>query len=304
MRLLTSVDLGVATHTGRVRSANEDDFLLYSPQSAEELVDRGWFLAIADGMGGVMGGAEASRTAVRAAARQHLAGAIADPVDRMHASFSDAVGDVFTRSRENPSLRDMGTTLTIMNCVGRRLVLGHVGDTRCLRIRDGRLEQLSEDHAITEPESFLTRCVGAGQREVEADVTEYEIRDGDRYILATDGLWGLVSEAEILSLVVTLPAQDAAEELVHQANRRGSPDNCTAVILFARSMDAALEFRDVEFPTEEIPQRALLRQPDHGLMPLRWPWFVLVAGVLILAMGVARLWLDIDPLGDFFGWDG
>lgn len=302
MLVSTKVDLGAATHTGRVRSANEDDFLLYSPQTAEELVERGWFLAIADGMGGTMGGAEASRTAVRAAVRPHLATTIEDPGDRMRACFAEAASDVFRLSRENPTLREMGTTLTIMNCVGRRLVLGHVGDTRCLRVRDGEIEQLTEDHAISEPESFLTRCVGAGQREVEADVTEHDIRDGDRYVLLTDGMWGMVSEAEIRRLILTLPAQDAAEELVHQANRRGGPDNCTVVILLVRSVKGAAEFREVDLPTEELRERALFRQPDRGLVVPRWPWILLVAGALILALAMMRLWLDTDPIGDFFDW--
>lgn len=301
MLVSTMLDLGVATHTGRVRSANEDDFLLYSPQTAEEMVERGWFLAIADGMGGTTGGAEASRTAVRASVRPHLATTIEDPGERMRACFAEAASDVFRLSRENPTLREMGTTLTIMNCVGQRLILGHVGDTRCLRVRDGEMLQLTEDHAISEPESYLTRCVGAGQREVEADVTEHAIRDGDRYVLLTDGMWGMMSEAEIRRLILTLPAQDAAEELVHQANRRGGPDNCTVVILFVRSM-AATEFREVDLPTEELRQRALFRQPDRGLVVSRWPWVLLILGLLILALAVARLSFDFDPIGDFFDW--
>lgn len=297
MRLSTEVDLGVATHTGRVRSANEDDFLLYSPQNAEELVDRGWFLAIADGMGGTMGGAEASRTAVRAAVRPHLEIEIENPVERMHACFAEAVREVFTMSRENPNLREMGTTLTIMNWVGNQLVLGHVGDTRCMRIRNDKVYQLSEDHAITSPESFLTRCIGAGQCDVEVDVTTHEIQDLDRYVLATDGLWGLVSEDEIRRLVITMPAQDAAEELVHLANRRGGPDNSTVVILFVRSLNGLDRFREIELPTEELRQPALLRQPDAGLLAPRWPWVLLVLGVAILAFAMVRL-----LFGDLLPW--
>jgi len=302
MLLSGNVDLGVATHTGRVRSTNEDDFLLYSPQSAEEDATRGWFLAIADGMGGLTGGAEASRTAVRAAVRPHLDTSIKEPVERMHACFDQAVRDVYRLSRENPTLREMGTTLTIMNCLGARLVLGHVGDTRCLRLRGGTVEQLTEDHAVTEPESYLTRCVGAGQREVEVDVTEHAIQDGDRYVLLTDGLWGVVSETEIRRLILALPAQGAAEELIHQANRRGGPDNSTVVILGVRSVGTVLELQEIDLPTEELRQRALFRQPDSGLVPSRWPWAMLVVGGLILALALGRLWLGVDPVRDFLAW--
>ena len=302
MLLSTNVDLGVATHTGRVRSTNEDDFLLYSPQSAEEDVRRGWFLAIADGMGGVTGGAEASRTAVRAAVRPHLETVIEGPVERMRACFAQAAREVYRSSRENPTLREMGTTLTIMNCVGAKMVVGHVGDTRCLRVRGGEIEQLTEDHAITEPESYLTRCVGAGQREVEVDVSEHDVLDGDRYALLSDGLWGLVSDAEIRRLIQTLPAQDAAEELIHQANRRGGPDNSTVVILWIRSVGGSTEFQEVDLPTEELRQRALFRQPDSRLVPPRWPWVMLVLGALILALALSRLWLGVDLIRAFFDW--
>jgi serine/threonine protein phosphatase PrpC len=115
MRHLANYALGVATHTGRVRRANEDDFLIRAPQTCQDLRERGWFVAVADGMGGVPGGAEASRTAVRAAVRPFHNGEDLAPVERMRRAFAEAATEVFELSRESPHLRDMGTTLTIAN---------------------------------------------------------------------------------------------------------------------------------------------------------------------------------------------
>jgi protein phosphatase len=314
VRLSRSIALGVSTHTGRVRSANEDDYLICAPQDEAELRSRGWFLAIADGMGGATGGAEASRTAVRAAVRPHLEQAVADPDERMRACFAESVREVYEMSRENPTLRGMGTTLTILNYLGDQLVLGHVGDTRCLRIRDRECTQLTEDHAIKEPESFLTRCVGAGQREVEVDVARFEVRPGDRFLLASDGLWGVVPEAEIQRLVLALAPQDATVELVRQANRRGGPDNITVLIMHVRApapgsepgagaaAGAGIGFHDIELPAEEQQQPALLRQPDRGLIAPWWPWALLVVAVILLWVGVAKAVWKVDLWRDLVGW--
>ncbi len=184
------------------------------------------------------------------------------------------------------------------------MILGHVGDTRCLRVRNGQIEQLSTDHAVTEPESFLTRCIGAGQRSVDVDVSSFEICEQDRYVLATDGLWGLVSDTEIQRMVSTMSAQAAAEELVRQANRRGGYDNSTVVVLAVRSLRGFGDFAEVDLPTEELRQPALLRQPDRGLLAPRWPWVALSVGLSILLVAVLRLWFDADPFGDLLDWFG
>jgi hypothetical protein len=166
----------------------------------------------------------------------------------------------------------------------------------------------------------LTRCVGAGQREVEVDVSRVEVRDGDRFVLATDGLWGVVPEREIQRLVLALPPQDAAVELVRQANRRGGPDNITVLIIHVRrhrpsssdnragsddgnhpdgdDASASGGSHELELPAEELHPPALLRQPDRGLIAPRWPWFLLVVGGLLLTAGIARVIWGVD----WFGW--
>ncbi len=298
-----NVSVGVATHTGRVRRVNEDDFLLCAPQTIDEAERMGWIVAIADGMGGAVGGAEASRTAVRAATRPLLdacsTNGASNPVSRMRDGFAAAVAEVFQLSQENLNLRGMGTTLTIINLLGGRMVLGHVGDTRCLRIRCGSVEQLSVDHAVREPDNYLTRCIGAGQREVEVDVEEYDVQDGDRLVLMTDGLWSLVSDRETRVIVEAMSPQDAANELVRLANSNGGPDNSTVIIvhlLSTRSPSARDEaLVEVELPAEEVLQPSMMFPPGRDLIPSRWPWALLVLGLVLLAAGIAK-WFEIDVL--------
>jgi protein phosphatase len=294
MRVPANIEVGVATHTGRVRTANEDDFLVYAPQTPAEATARGWLIAIADGMGGVTGGAEASRTAVRAAARVHLDSANGDPEQRLRAGFRSAVERVYEFSRENPNLREMGTTLTILNLVGGRAILGHVGDTRCLLVRDGELRQLSVDHAVREPESFLTRCVGAGQTEVEVDVAEHELHADDRLLLMTDGLWGVVEENLILATVLAVPPQEAAEHLIGLANRSGGPDNSAVLVLHVHSTEITDRVAEVDLPAEEIRESAGLRAPDQGLVAPKWPIAVLICAVLFLVLGLSKILFDVD----------
>jgi PPM family protein phosphatase len=306
MRHPTNVEIGVATHTGRVRRVNEDDYLLCAPQDVADRHRMGWIVAIADGMGGAAGGAEASRTAVRAAIRPFLdstaTNGASDPAARMRDGFASAVAEVFELSQENSTLRGMGTTLTIVNLLGQRMVLGHVGDTRCLRIRKDVCTQLSEDHAVREPDNYLTRCIGAGQRVVEADITEFDVEDGDRFVLMTDGLWAVVPAADIQEIAEAIAPQDAANELVRLANSNGGPDNSTVIIVHvlstrddSRDQESLV---DVDLPAEELAQPPLMLPPGRDLIPARWPWVLLAMGVVLFVLGLAKILFDIDV----FAW--
>lgn len=301
MRHFQNIEVGVATHTGMVRSANEDDYLIYVPQDRDRLRDSGCLFVVADGMGGARGGAEASRAAVRALAGTFVQNGEVDDdksmTNRMQAGFAAANRQVFELSRESPSLRDMGTTLTAANLNGSRLVLGHVGDSRCLLLRNGQLAQLTKDHAVRSPENYLTRCVGAGQERVEADVTHHRLQVGDRVLLVTDGLWSTVGEAELTRIARTTRPQAAAEELVRRANLNGGPDNSTAVIVHVRSVDGhAGEMQSVDLPAEEVSQPSSLRAPEGTLLAPRWPWLLMAASLLLVAVAAAKIVFDVDVL--------
>lgn len=296
MRAPEHVEIGVATHTGRVRGANEDDYLVFAPQTAEECRQLGWWFAVADGMGGAAAGADASRTAVRAAVRAGLDGSDTEPDQRMADCFTAAVGAVFELSREEPRLRSTGTTLTIANLIDHRLVLGHVGDTRCLLLRNGDLGQLSTDHVVQGDGNQLTRCVGAGQREVEVDITEHRVREGDCLALVSDGLWGCVSPADLAELLSNNPPQAAATAAVRMANASGGRDNITAVIVRIHGVEPGA-FREVELPRDEERDLPQIHRPATGLTVRRWPWVALLAcGAVLLLAGIAKAFLGFDPV--------
>lgn len=291
MKVHDDVDVGAATHTGCVRSSNEDDYLVLMPHDTE-LLGAGRLLALADGMGGAAGGAEASRAAIRAASQSFLqpGSGGGDPKGRMQEGFERACARVFEISRQSPSLRGMGTTLTILNFSGDRAILGHVGDSRCYRLRGGELEQLTEDHAVSGQENRLTRCIGGGRPEERADVTELEVRRGDCFLLATDGLWDFVPQPEIQRLMADSSAQAAADELVWLANENGGPDNSTAVVLRVLRTDGAPgSLGDVDLPSEEARVVSARLGSARRLRPPRWPWVIVLVSIVLGGLAVARL---------------
>ena len=298
MKLHSDLQIGTATHTGKVRRSNEDDFLVLAPHSRSAVAARGRLLMVADGMGGVTGGAEASRAAVRAVARAFLdAQAPDDPEERMRVGFAQACRSVFELSHESPSLRGMGTTLTAINLVGSRAVLGHVGDSRCYRWRAGRLQQLTTDHALS-GENRLTRCIGGGRGTEEVDVLGHDLQPGDRFLLVSDGLWETVPVAEIERVVAARDPQAAAEVLVRQAHAQGGPDNCTVVVVRVQRTHGDLgELEQVELWAEELALSPPLLRRATVLRRPRWPWVVLAVSALLAALALARAVFGVDLLG-------
>lgn len=293
MKIYDDIEVAAATHTGRVRTSNEDDYLILMPSDWSFVEQRGRVVALADGMGGVTGGAEASRSATRAVSQSFLQTSpdAADAKQRMRLGFELACSRVYELSHQSPSLRGMGTTLTVLNLLEGRAVLGHVGDSRCYRLRGGELEQLTEDHAVSGQENRLTRCVGGGRREERADVTEFEVRQGDCFLLATDGLWDLVAAEDIRRAMGGADVQAAAEGLVELANRNGGSDNSTAVMLRVQAPSASgRALREVSLPAEEPRPTGAALGPGRRLRAPRWPWVIVFVSLVLGTLAVARLW--------------
>lgn len=206
-----------------------------------------YLLAVADGMGGHAGGEIASAIAISTI--QPLDGDTAG--SNMAESLEDAVdaanNTIRLRVQEDPKLENMGTTLTAMLWSGRRIALIHVGDSRAYMLRGGEFSRITHDHTLvqtlvdegkiseddvaTHPQrSLLLRALN-GQGQVDPDVSMREAELGDRYLLCSDGLSGVVSEDTIRD---TLRSEDspeaAARRLIDLANRGGGPDNITAVV--------------------------------------------------------------------------
>lgn len=235
---MTTLRSGSATDVGRVRSSNEDWKL-----------ENETLFAVADGLGGHVGGEIASRTAVEVLKEAFFQRGSST------ASLTQAVREanhaVFERSRTEPALRGMGTTLTVLALVDEeddQLAVAHVGDSRAYLFRAGQLTQLTEDHSLVEEmirsgelrsedaalhphRHVVTRALGI-EPEVDADVRHLSPRAGDRVLLCSDGLINEVEEAEIAAALARTPdPAQTATELVSEARAHGGNDNITVVIV-------------------------------------------------------------------------
>jgi len=226
-----------ATDVGHVRQMNEDSVF---PEGDGRAAGPA-LVAVADGMGGATAGHVASRVALAAATTRADGAAAATLVERGNDAVLRAVA-------EDGSLSGMGTTLTlgIFHPEGR-LELAHVGDTRAYLFRGGELDQITSDHTLvaemvaegrltpaqaeTHPRRhLLTRVVGMAGTEV--DTYDVELRPGDRVLLCSDGLTGMVPDHAIARILheASDPAE-AAWSLVEAANAAGGHDNTTVAVV-------------------------------------------------------------------------
>ena len=224
-----------ATDTGRKRRHNEDAYVCEPP-----------LFAIADGMGGAQAGEVASRLAAEA-----LEGRTLEPgraQEQVVELIQEANRRIFERAGSDPSLAGMGTTLTLAVVEGASLAIGHVGDSRAYLIREGTLEQLTEDHSLvaeltragklseeeaeSHPQrSVITRALGTDP-DVDVDAFTVETREGDVFLLCSDGLTSMVEDEAILQTVAKRRRnlERAARDLVKAANRSGGEDNITLLL--------------------------------------------------------------------------
>jgi serine/threonine protein phosphatase PrpC len=233
--VLRIVDQAAASDVGRVRKANEDSYFASAP-----------LFVVADGMGGAQAGEVASKIAADSF-KTPLDETVA-PEPRMANVVRAANLEIHRQSVSDPELQGMGTTLTALLLGDDEVTIAHVGDSRAYRLREGELERLTRDHslvgemvrrgAITEAEaevhpqrSILTRALGP-EAEIEVDTLSHSVRDGDIYLLCSDGLTGMASEATIQELLASgRPLKEIAEDLIRRANEQGGVDNITAILL-------------------------------------------------------------------------
>jgi len=227
---------GVASHQGRVRDHNEDSFLARPP-----------VFAVADGMGGHAAGEIASRLAVESLAGKDVS-AWRGGSEALRHALDDANRSVFSASKGNVGSRGMGTTCVILLLDSDLAHLGHVGDSRIYRFRDGSLEQLTRDHTVlgemvahgllTPQQALadgdrgtLTRALGAAAG-VEADLASVAVRAGDLFLLCSDGQTSMVPDPVISQVLAeTGEPQAAADRLIAAANDAGGADNVTALVV-------------------------------------------------------------------------
>jgi len=229
---------------GMIRSGNEDSFFAHASK------ERGLFI-VADGMGGHAAGEVASEMAVQIIARelqnlQDVGNSSARNV--VATALRDANHAIYERTIAESDKQGMGTTASVLVVSPGRYLIGQVGDSRIYMLRDGALKQLTKDHSYVQeqvdagfltPEqaryhpysNVITRCVGASD-DVEPDTYIGELRDGDVFLVASDGLTGMVDDRRLQQLLLSrASAGRLVDALIAEANYRGGLDNITAIVV-------------------------------------------------------------------------
>jgi protein phosphatase len=221
---------------GMLREGNED-----SAYAGTRL------LAVADGMGGHVGGEIASAAAIQAIKRLDTDIPTEDLGSSLEQAVRNANQNLHNLVEQDPSLQGMGTTLTAMLWNGAKMALVHIGDSRAYLLRNGELFQITHDHtlvqslvdegrisideAATHPQRSLLLRALDGRSDVDPDVQLREAQLGDRYLLCSDGLSGVVTPETIHHTLSTTPdGEQAVRQLIDLANRGGGPDNITCVL--------------------------------------------------------------------------
>jgi protein phosphatase len=261
------VRFGALSHPGRVRTNNEDHYLVVERRRSRSVLatnlpegflrpadDIAYVLAVADGVGGAAFGELASMLALRSGWEQSP-GAIKwtwiitereveELKERLELIFQRINRDLLQRAAAEPACAGMGTTLTGAYTVGSEAFVAHVGDSRAYLFHDGLLRQLTRDHTLAQEfldvgmpvasrswHHVLTNYLGGPEQEVRVEFHHFRLADGDQLLLCTDGLTDLVQYEEVAG-ILGQPAtpQEKAQALVDRALERGGKDNVTVVL--------------------------------------------------------------------------
>jgi serine/threonine protein phosphatase PrpC len=262
------VELVGRTDVGLVREHNEDSFLVVrleddvrDPAALRKhtVGDKGTLLIVCDGMGGAAAGEVASNMAVEVIAKTMLDGQPVEApegfdddektklVRRLRQAAREANSQIFREARANMARSGMGTTCTAVHLMAKYAVVAQVGDSRCYVWRDGKFAQVTRDQSLVnqlletghitpeqakffEHSNVILQALGV-QEDVEVQVAYVDLRRGDRFVVCSDGLVGVVTDEEIAAVLGACDDPDeCARILVELANGAGGPDNITVVV--------------------------------------------------------------------------
>ncbi len=305
--MLIVVEEAYKTDTGRQRHANEDSYFARAP-----------LFAVADGMGGAQAGEVASRIAA-GAFEQGVEGEGAAE-GKLEEIAQEANREINKLAQEDSSRAGMGTTLTAAMLEDDEVALSHVGDSRAYVLRSGELQRLTKDHSLVEElrrqgrlteeqaeehpqRSIITRALGP-EPKVNVDTMTFPARDGDVFLLCSDGLTTMVSDDEIRDILVgSRSLRQAVNRLVEAANRGGGRDNITAVAfrvaeegskeadegatLISRTAEqAGLTGERVRAATDRMRGRGPMPRPSRRRRAIR---IAAIAAVVAIVVGGAFL---------------
>src|SRR5262249_47156998 len=234
------------TDVGVRRSHNQDNLAVHLATDLEQWQKSGHFFMVADGMGGHAVGEKASELASSVVLHTYRKHAQDGAPAALRKAFMEANATIHACGEQNREFLGMGTTSTALILRPEGAWIGHVGDSRAYRIRNGQIEQLTYDHSYVWeiarlkhidpadvqdfPTNVIHRCLGP-QPLVQVDIEgPHPVLPGDIFLLCSDGLSGPVNDNEIGVVASTLAPREACQFLVDLANLRGGPDNITVII--------------------------------------------------------------------------
>lgn len=270
------LEIAGCTDPGQVREHNEDCLGNRVDRYEARLASHGWLFAVADGMGGHALGEVASQLAIDALYDIYYHTEPDPPL-----ALREAIDAANVTVHYQATMRGvtMGTTLTVVVLRDDMLTVANVGDSRVYRLRDGRAQQLTQDHSLIAeqvrrglmtPEqarqshlhNVITRCIGY-RTTVEVDISESPLRPNDVVLLCSDGLHGLVTPDEMVAAVADQPLEDAAQMLVKVANMRGGPDNITCLLVRVLALPAPAD----DAPVDDLAADAATIEDDDADEP-------------------------------------
>ena len=305
-----TIEYASLTDVGIRRSHNQDAHATLLAGDEQQWRERGHLFLVADGMGAHAVGELASELAAGIIPHTYHKQAAQSGVPSLRKAFIEANATIHAKGQQNPEFSGMGTTTTALLLRPDGAWIGHVGDSRAYRVRDGMIEQLSFDHSLvwelarrqkvdphelqSIPSNVIVRSLGP-ERDVQVDIEgPHPLREGDIFVLCSDGLSGPVSDREIGAVVGALPPEEACRFLVDLANLHGGPDNITVMVV--RVGNPALFKRAPGANTEHAlaPGARLNQLPWRDL----WPPVALILGILF---GVAAILLTFANLPGSLG---
>ena len=329
----SSIEYSELSDIGRRRSNNQDSKEVLPPSNSQQYRQRGWLFLVADGMGAHAAGEMASAMAAQRVPLVYEKHASRSPPYSLRFAIEEVNREINTKGENNPDFRGMGTTCTTLAIVPRGAIVGHVGDSRCYRIRGTKVEQISRDHSLvwelesaggmtreqanqSAPKNIITRSMGPHPK-VDVDLEgPLPVELSDTFVLCSDGLSGQVSDEEIGLLASLLTPKMATRALVGLTLVRGSPDNVTVIVARAGvEQVTAVSSSDAPWPmsepvksdetTKSAPWIAvgvslvslffalILLSPDGSF----WPIPSLIMGAISLGSGlVALISLSTGPV--------
>jgi len=260
---------------GMKRKRNEDFLLCHVPKDKGALLSKGFVCVVADGMGGHEAGDVASKLAAETVIDAYFGKISATATGKLVESIEAANFAVCEHARDEERGVTMGTTVVAASLKGSSIKIANVGDSRGFLVRDGQVEQITEDHSwvmeqlrdghLSEEEirshprrNLITRALGI-EEHVKTDVFERTLQAGDTLILCSDGMWGHFEMDEIGNIVADSSPEQAVETLVEQSNARGGEDNISVILIRIHEFE----------PTETVWEKVIHPTSDGKIRVLR-----------------------------------